>query len=153
MAWLTYCFQMEQALQDLNLIFCELTSTLILKSDDLTSSGRRTAANSRRPPRGLDSLIQRVSGYTTQLLRGEAPERADAQTLGPRSITPTTYVSLLPTIWALINSPGAEFTESVIQACVEHSIKASSSSAVKRHTVDFIGRLLLVSRCGHLRCS
>lgn len=136
--------KIEQSLQDLNLVFCELTSTLILRSDDSTNLVRRAATNSKQPPRQLNSFTQRVSEYSVQLLRGEAPERADAQTLGPRSITPTTYVSLLPTVWALINTPGAEFAENVVQACVEHAVKAASMSAVKRHTVDFIGRLLLL---------
>ena len=141
----TNCFQTEQSLQDLNLVFCELTSTLMLRSDDSTGLGRRAATNSKQPPRQLDSFTRRVGEYTVQLLRGEAPERADAQTLGPRSVTPTTYVSLLPTVWALINTPGAEFAESVVQACVEHGVKTASTSAVKRHAIDFIGRLLLVS--------
>lgn len=145
------CFQTEQALQDLNLIFCELTSTLILRSGDSADMGRRATANKK--PRQLELLVQRVGDYTVELLRGEAPERADAQTIGPRSIMPATYVSLLPTVWALINSPGAEFTDSVVHACIEHGTRSSSTAAVKRHTVEFIGRLLLVSTHNYSICS
>jgi pre-rRNA-processing protein IPI1 len=133
------------------LIFCELISKLVPRANDpVLSSGlgprqpNRGASHSKQATRALDTLIQYTSEYSTQLLRGETPNRPDTQTIGTKVITPETYVSLLPTIWALINSPGAPFTEEVLQACVEHGVRASSTSAVKRHTVGFIGRLLLV---------
>lgn len=110
-----------------------------------TRRSARDFAHTKQFSRVLDSLVQRVSDYTVQLLRGEAPDRPDGQSLGPKPITSATYTSLLPTVWALISSPGADFAENVAQACVEHGTKASSLSAVKRHAIDFIGRLLLVS--------
>lgn len=107
--------------------------------------GVRDVGNPKQTSRLLETLVQRVSEYTVRLLRGEAPDRPDAQSLGPKAITPATYMSLLPTIWALLNAVEAEFADNVLQACVEHGTRASSTSAVKRHTVDLIGRLLLVS--------
>ena len=111
-----------------------------------SSSMSRNVRDTRQTARALDAFIERVSEYTIQLLCGEAPDRLDAHTNSSKAITPGIYMSLLPTVWALISSPEATFTEQVLQACIEHATKASSTSSVKRHTVDFIGRLLLVGR-------
>ncbi|GJE87598.1 Ipi1-N domain-containing protein [Phanerochaete sordida] len=147
----------EQALQDINLIFCELTSMLMLKTSKEAqgASGTRHSAkdatHSKQASRVLESLSQRVSDYTVQLLRGESPGRPDGQSLGPKPITPATYMSLLPTIWALVNSPGGDFAEHVAEACIAHGTRAGSMSAVKRHTIDFIGRLILLETASEYR--
>ncbi|EKM61169.1 uncharacterized protein PHACADRAFT_247608 [Phanerochaete carnosa HHB-10118-sp] len=147
----------EQTLQDINLIFCQLTSTLMLKTSKETqiAAGLRhpvkDSAYSKQSSRVIETLVQRVGDYTVQLLRGEAPDRPDGQSLGLKPITPATYASLLPTVWALISGPGGDFAEHVTQACVIHGTKASSMSAVKRHTIDFIGRLLFLETAPEYR--
>ena len=85
----------------------------------------------------------RVSEYVTQLLRGEAPSASE---LG-RPLAPAAYVALLPTIWALISS-SATMSTPILQAVVDHAVKVSSKSAVKRPTIEFVARLVIV--CGLL---
>ncbi|KAJ8494635.1 hypothetical protein ONZ51_g2221 [Trametes cubensis] len=149
--------KIEQAFQDLNLIFCELSSFLVLASqiDNKRPPMQRSKTRSTRAGRSLSSMedspaisarqIERVSQYIMQLLRGEVPT-AGVQSI-PRPITPQAYTSLLPTIWSLINgrhSDAGESSEQLFSAVVEHAMKASSTSAVKRHTIDFLGRLTLL---------
>lgn len=101
-------------------------------------------------PARLASLqVDRVHDYVVRLLRGEPP-LGSVQTSIPRPIAPSVYSALLPTIWALINHAALERSQSqsehsLLVATVEHAVKVSSSSATKRHTLDFLGRLLLVS--------
>ena len=138
-------------LEELNLIFCELTSVLLLFSD-CTAPTKADIPRARRgiekgrggpksPSGSLEIVVDRVSDYVIGLLQGNQ----DAQSVGVRSMTPSAYSSLLPTIWALISDEGKERAQDVVDAVVEHSLKASSTSAVKRHTLDFLGRLVLVS--------
>ena len=148
----------EQAFQDLNLIFCELSSFIVLASQRSGAaqpnvrSKRIQRGGSRRPPKPHAAVsiqtrqIERVSEYIVQLLQGRPPSSGGQSSL-PRPITPQAYVALLPTIWSLMNngSSDQEDSPSIFSVVVEHAIKASSTSAVKRHTIDFIGRLILVS--------
>ncbi|KAI0375373.1 hypothetical protein BV20DRAFT_265919 [Pilatotrama ljubarskyi] len=154
--------KVEQAFQDLNLIFCELSSFLVLTSQGtdkhLPTTHRPKARSSRAGPRSLQSSasapvvsarqIERVSEYIVQLLRGEIPASGVPSSI-PRSIAPQAYVSLLPTVWSLLNgrqSEVADASTTLFSAAVEHATKASSASAVKKHTIDFIGRLVLLDR-------
>ncbi|KAG5654094.1 hypothetical protein H0H81_007508 [Sphagnurus paluster] len=144
--------QVEQAFQDLNLIFCELTSLLVLKTH--TDSARPTRRAKLRQGHksaaagGTDALAiqtQRVSAYILQLLRGEA---SAAGQLG-RTLAPATYAALLPAIWALLNNGSAhhqEASSAILHATIEHSMKTSSKSGLKRLTLEFVARLVLV--CG-----
>ena len=78
-----------------------------------------------------------------QLLQGQAAQGAAL----PRPITPHAYVALLPTVWSLANAQHSGMDDQpVLAALVDHAIKASSTSAVKRHTIEFLGRLVLVRR-------
>ncbi|KAI0361212.1 hypothetical protein OH77DRAFT_1443396 [Trametes cingulata] len=153
--------KVEQAFQDLNLIFCELSSFLVLASQGNDKHLPSAQRPKTRPPRAARSLqsstspsvvsarqIERVSEYIVHLLRGEAPTPGVTSSI-PRPITPQAYVSLLPTIWSLLNGRNSEVADAsatLFSAVVEHATKASSTSAVKRHTIDFIGRLVLLDR-------
>lgn len=152
--------KIEQAFQDLNLIFCELSSFLVLASQGNnkrapTTRVSRASSRAARSAIAASSAsavsarqIERVSEYIVQLLRGEAPSTS-AQSSIPRPIAPQAYVSLLPTIWSLINNATLELASAsatLFSAVVEHATRASSASATKRHTIDFIGRLVLVSQ-------
>ncbi|OBZ80001.1 Testis-expressed sequence 10 protein [Grifola frondosa] len=141
--------KVEQAFQDLNLIFCELSSFLVLSSPSAHTSHphdpKHRPSRVRRGPTTAQYAspapqIERVSEYVVQLLRGEASPGSL-----PRPITPAAYTALLPTIWSLINSPTAEASD-VLRVVVEQATRASSQSTVKRHTVDFLGRLILLER-------
>ncbi|KAH9944068.1 uncharacterized protein BXZ73DRAFT_39165 [Epithele typhae] len=144
--------KIEQAFQDLNLIYCELSSFLVLASQRETTAttfpshrGKRVAGAPAAAAQGRQ--IERVSAHVMQLLRGQAVD-GNGSTNGalPRPISAQAYVALLPTVWSLVNSRIAEGTasSSVFSAIVDHAIRTSSTSAVKRHTIDFVGRLVLL---------
>ncbi|KIK71082.1 hypothetical protein GYMLUDRAFT_975790 [Collybiopsis luxurians FD-317 M1] len=137
--------KIEQAFQDLNLIYCNLTSRLTLAS-------RAEPAPRRNVPRGKKgrrlsndaSQTDRVHEYALQILRGQA---ADSQLT--RTLTPAAYSSLLPTLWSLINysaqdQENLERSRNVLQATLEHAVKTGSKSALKRSTFDFVARLVLL---------
>ncbi|KAH9950477.1 hypothetical protein B0H21DRAFT_723497 [Amylocystis lapponica] len=143
--------KLEQALQDLNLIFCELTSFLVLASPASADAQHRPAE------RAVSSHVQSSSlliiqchipaGRPRERIRGAAPARRGIVGIAPAAYHRHGYTALLPTIWSLINSPHARGASStVLQAVAEHAVKISSTSAVKRHTVDFLGRLVLLER-------
>ena len=144
--------KIEQSFQDLNLIYCELTSLLVLASDSHPTNGSHTsrgkcrqAASAAQAYEGVLSLqVDRVSEYVIQLLRGET---LSALQLG-RSLTPASYTKLLPTIWLLLNQPVSnehQISNAVLQATLEHASKTSSNSAVKKRGIEFVARLVLVS--------
>ncbi|KAJ7487700.1 hypothetical protein B0H11DRAFT_2157103 [Mycena galericulata] len=125
----------EQIFQALNLIFCELTSLLILTTETSPPSSRRQA---------LQLQTQRVSEYVVQLLNGESLSTSQLA----RPLTPSAYMALLPTIWALMNnaSPHShDVSNIVLQATIEHGSRA---------TIEFIGRVILLETepqfIGHL---
>ncbi|KZT72744.1 hypothetical protein DAEQUDRAFT_543688 [Daedalea quercina L-15889] len=138
--------KVEQAFQDLNLIYCELTSYLVLAAPPTAPRNadrkpRHKAPRLSAPAQTLQ--VARVSGYVVQLLRGEA----SAPSSLARPVTPAAYSALLPTIWSLLNGEAAD-TEggTVLRVVVEHAMKAGSTSLVKRCTIDFLGRLVLLER-------
>lgn len=122
----------EQAFQELNLIYCELSSLLLLKeSDSSRKQDKKKAKSSAAASAGLSAVRE----YTLDLLGGEGT--------GMRKLTPQAYTSLLPTIWALISSSPQGSME-MFQALVTHSTSVSSKAALKRPTVEFVGRIILV---------
>lgn len=154
--------KVEQAFQDLNLVFCELTSFLILATSPVGPHPRhpqvvqgKTHHRGKFHPSGpLESSsplqTSNVRDYVVQLLRGEASAGSSQPSIA-RPITPAAYSALLPTIWSLLNSAsttvGADSTSrAVLRVVVEHAIKASSTSVVKRSTIDFLARLVLLER-------
>ncbi|KAF9229363.1 hypothetical protein BS17DRAFT_688726 [Gyrodon lividus] len=147
-------FQVEQAFQDLNVIYCELTSLLVLVSSQ-SGTGNVQSGNSRfRPPREkacsifrkgdakLDVQADLVRSHVIRLLRGEGELGAQL----PRSISPTVYTALLPTIWALLNQVTGLGRQLVLSATLDHALRTATNSAVKRLTVEFVARLLLLEK-------
>ncbi|KAG5648058.1 hypothetical protein DXG03_007093 [Asterophora parasitica] len=151
--------KVEQSFQELNLIFCELASLLVLttnaESARATRRGNGRQQGSKAAAGGTDGgakalsiQTQRVSDYILQLLRGEP---SSGSQLG-RTLTPSAYAGLLPAIWALLNMSSSgtlaqhqEIASAVLHATVEHSIKTSSKSALKKPTIEFVARLVLLS--------
>ncbi|KAJ7070943.1 hypothetical protein C8F01DRAFT_1046689 [Mycena amicta] len=127
----------EQTFQALNLIYCELSSLVVL-----TSAGH---LGKKTPPSKGDirQQTERVSTYVMQLLRGEA---TSTSRLG-RPLMPEAYNALLPTIWSLINNSESQLrdiSQGVLLAVLDHGRKLSSKSAVKQLTLEFIARVLLL---------
>jgi pre-rRNA-processing protein IPI1 len=139
--------QMEEALQNLNIIFCELNSLLILSSENVPPTG----TNKRRSVGHVTSVqAERVSEHVVQLLHGESGLSSQ---LG-RSLSLGAYIALSPTIWSLLSNPSSgrdEMANKVFAAVIEHAIKTPSKSTVKKATIEFLGRLVLVraSTSGH----
>ncbi|TFK41082.1 hypothetical protein BDQ12DRAFT_678857 [Crucibulum laeve] len=139
--------KLEQAFQDLNLIFCELTSLLIISAQNgLSQQGRRgksrhAARSTHRFKNTLSIQMFAVSAYVIKLLRNGTGSQVS------QPLSPLAYIALLPTIWALLNNPIANHKETatdVLQATAEHAIKTFSKSPCKRMTIEFISRLILL---------
>ena len=145
------CPQVEQAFRNLNVIYCELTSLVVLVSSWWSSEGgrredtcmaqRRSAKNVGKP----DIHTELVRSYIVRALNGEGETGA----LLSRPLTPLAYIALLPSVWALLNHSNASSDEdvslTVLAATLDHGMRTASNSAVKRLTVEFVARLLLVS--------
>ena len=156
--------QVEGAYETLNLIFCEMTSLLVLAAPPIAPQGPRrrgvsasaakqTGSSTQTYSQVTPPQLERVQAYVTQALRGELPHGTSTQTALPHPISHTSYCALLPTVWALISiADQGEGSNEVLLSLLSHALKASSSSAVKRHTIEFVGLLALVSLCSPFSC-
>jgi pre-rRNA-processing protein IPI1 len=133
-------------------MFCEFTSLLLLANEKKTTRVSRGKARQAKQlslsangsTNTLSIQTQHISEYVVQLLRGES---VAASQLG-KSLTTIGYLALLPTIWALLNNTMAHhhnMTSGVLKATVDHALKTSSKSALKRVTIEFVAQLVLVS--------
>lgn len=150
--------------QELNLAYCELTSLLTLHhAEPLLSNSRsinhKSKGKSPQKSNSVPSLsLDRVSEYVSHLLASEA----NASDGLSRPLTVAAYSALLPTLWSLVNniggSSGGGVGEGMVRVVVENAMRIRSTSASKRVTVEFVGRLMLVrqfsvrSSLRHLAC-
>ncbi|KAI6162256.1 hypothetical protein EDD17DRAFT_598024 [Pisolithus thermaeus] len=148
--------KVEQTFQNLSVIYCELVSLLVLVSslpvlEPSPQEDNRT--RSSLPHTKVDKKLQvqteSIRIYAVRLLKGEG--ESDVQL--PRPLTPTVYIALLPSIWALLNHvdvPNIHSDEvvssTVLSAVLEHATRTASSSAVKHLTIEFVARLLLLEK-------
>ncbi|KAJ3490534.1 hypothetical protein NLI96_g1373 [Meripilus lineatus] len=149
----------EQAFQDLNVIFCELTSLQLLSS---TNENRPTKSKSRptrtpttnrkvtSDPRSTipsPSQAERVGQYVIQLLQGGSGSGPGSHASLPRPLSSSAYNAILPTIWAILSNDGMSegvSVDALLTTLVDHAIRTSSASPVKKSTIDVLGRLVLV---------
>ncbi|KAF9452699.1 hypothetical protein P691DRAFT_180962 [Macrolepiota fuliginosa MF-IS2] len=127
-----------QDFQDMNLIHCELTSLLVLRSNPKIMQIRLS-----NPNNALILQIATVSDFITKLLRGQSTSNSQI----PRSIPAESYLALLPSIWAIINNPYTELrlhTTDILHALLNHANKTSSKSSAKRPSIEFVARLMLL---------
>ena len=90
--------------------------------------------------------VDRVQSYVTRLLRGELPRGTNSQTTLPHPMSHTSYGALLPTMWSLISTPEQDKgPNTFFLALMDHALKVSSGSAIKRDTIEFVGLLAMVS--------
>lgn len=156
--------QFEQVYEEYNLIYCELTALLMiaLKGESSRSGPKRkarggegasssTASTSKRKE-ALRKQAAGISDFIMEKLRGGA---GASSTSGVSShISPAAYLTLLPTIWTLINNnttlaaPEEQRQQvqhnEMLQVALDHALKVSSKVAAKRLTVEFVSRLALV---------
>lgn len=106
------------------------------------STKKEKRQTKRTPSKSVSIQIDRVAQYIIRRLRGEA----NSAQIRPM-LTDSSYLSLLPTIWAIINKPASNRQEAdgIIHATLDHALKVSSKSACKPLTIEFVARLLLVS--------
>ncbi|KAI0256601.1 hypothetical protein BJV78DRAFT_292526 [Lactifluus subvellereus] len=133
--------QIEQALQDLNIAFCELTSLLILAY----STQHVAPSNSKkRDGMSIQKQVSQVQSYVARMLRGAS---ISSHTVA-RRITAQDYMAVLPTIWMLLNSnlvhSGVDEDVDTLSALLDHALQVSSTATAKRATVDFLVRLILL---------
>jgi len=121
-----------------------------------SSSSRST--QTRRPSKRRSSSFlpvqtTRVTEYIGRRLSGSISSSSGI--IVP--IAPIAYVALLPSIWTFIsnmvtpngnNGDHGNLKESndLLHAVLDHAIKVPSKSLCKRATVEFVGKLLLVSQ-------
>ncbi|KAG7099292.1 hypothetical protein E1B28_001151 [Marasmius oreades] len=151
--------KVEHAFRQLNLEYCDLISRLVFATQSKSSS-------QQRHPEQSQSSVDRSSKQTTRLLDqishvreyvlGELGHR---EKVSSRPLTLTAYTSLLPTVWALINArnsdPGLNgpppYSDDVFLALVEHGIRISTKSALKKCSTEFIAKLVLLETDAHYR--
>ncbi|PPQ64424.1 hypothetical protein CVT26_002131 [Gymnopilus dilepis] len=145
--------KVEPAYEEFNLIFCQLSALLIIAAATQTDAPapprphqKRRATRNR--PNTTPLHAEQVTRYIARRLRGEAASSAQMGV----AISPAAYNALLPTVWALISSRGgtsAAEVDAVFHATLDHAVRVSSKSACKRPTIEFVGRLLMLSLDPH----
>jgi pre-rRNA-processing protein IPI1 len=112
------------------------------RSSPFRSTKKEKRQRKHTPSKKVSIQIDRVAQYIIKRLRGEANS-----TLFGTMLMASSYLSLLPTIWAIINKPGLnqQVADGIIHATLDHALKVSSKSACKPLTIEFVARLLLVS--------
>ncbi|KAI6047569.1 hypothetical protein EDC04DRAFT_2619015, partial [Pisolithus marmoratus] len=135
--------KVEQALQNLNVIYCELASLLVLVLSlpglgPTQQRGNRTPSFSphTKVDKKLQMQTESIRSYVVRLLKGEGESGAQL----PRPLTPTVYIALLPSIWALLNHLDGQ------NVYLDEAVSTTSSSTVKHVTIEFVARLLLLEK-------
>ena len=88
-------------------------------------------------------MTEKVTAYVLARLRGEPL----SSYRGGQPLSASDYVAILPTVWTLIKSP-SESTMTpnlLLEALLDHALGISSKSGCKRLSVEFMGRVVLVS--------
>ncbi|KAG9038755.1 hypothetical protein FRB95_014304 [Tulasnella sp. JGI-2019a] len=145
----------ESLLYQLNLLICELSSLALLHVEIMERQPELSDKNGHQ----LEGNAGHVTEWIVKVLRGQ--NVTAAQPMG-QHLPASGYAALLPTIWSLVNDartgnamrtdqqgePGGIILRQrqVWGAVVDHGNRASTTSAVKKLAVEFIGRVYLVSR-------
>ncbi|KAI5119061.1 hypothetical protein M0805_001520 [Coniferiporia weirii] len=151
----------EAMFQQMNLIYCELFSLRslatahedkhregmdgpIAKRRKLVHSGSKKLKASAASP---SNQVARIQEYVIHCLNGSTAPSANGGTypLG-QALTMQAYVALLPTLWWLLDCPANEDGDplEVLDAILQHAIKAGSASGVKMVATEFVARLVLL---------
>ena len=138
---ISHC-QLLQALQHLSLIFCQMTSLFGLVSSTNYNgiSHRKQSHMSQDSMSSLKLQTEQINDYVIELLGNGEPN-----TRIGRVLTPETYISLLPTIWYLLNGSTHNPRPQLWQAVLVHAARIPSTAALKLPTVQFVASVVLVS--------
>ncbi|CAA7266517.1 unnamed protein product [Cyclocybe aegerita] len=137
--------KLDPLYEEFDLIFCELTSMLLNATQNASAQSQKQRKANRKgeaPSSSSSTQTERVTLYIIRRLRGEGTSAS--QIAAP--ISPTGYLALLPTVWALVSNPTANPHEAgeVLHATLDHALRVTSKSACKRTTVEFVARLMLL---------
>ncbi|KAG8745252.1 hypothetical protein FRC10_008425 [Ceratobasidium sp. 414] len=132
----------QEAMQGLDIAYCELVSLLLSRPQQSEQSTKRHLRLKKRgvglsdEPGGKQ--VREVAAYIVKCLREEI-----GSAMGFAStLSPMTYTALLPTLWALRGE------QEVMPTILRHATSTpGGNKAVKRAAVEFVGRIVLVS--GH----
>ncbi|KAF8603928.1 hypothetical protein BDV93DRAFT_606304 [Ceratobasidium sp. AG-I] len=134
----TIGIKVREAMQTLNLAYCELVSLLVSRTLPTDPISRRRAKKGGKGT-GEDlggSQVSEVAAYIVRCLRGGA-----GSTTGLASaLSSTSYIALLPTLWALRTE------QDVMSTVLQHATSGSGvgNKAVKRAATEFVGRIVLL---------
>ncbi|KAG8756162.1 hypothetical protein FRC12_010670 [Ceratobasidium sp. 428] len=129
----------REAMQSLNLAYCELVSFLVCQPQQLSQSLKRRA----RPRKSGDGLsdessrkqVHEVAAYVVKCLRGELGSITGL----PSALSLKAYTTLLPTLWAL------RAEQEILSTVLQHAtFTTGGDKATKRIAVEFTGRIVLL---------
>ncbi|BGP07502.1 rRNA processing protein [Rhodotorula toruloides] len=146
----------EEHFRVMNLAFAELSSLLVLTSagsgrgarEKGIWKGKRGEKEREKEERVEEVVLERVQEWVVAALRGELT--TPASPLG-QPLSPSHFLSLTPTLWALLNQPSATRANEVWSAAVEYAVKSGVSAGegekkgvAKRLAGEFVARGVLI---------
>ncbi|BGP24145.1 rRNA processing protein [Rhodotorula toruloides] len=147
----------DEHFREMNLAFAELSSLLVLTSSRAGEKGRREKATGKgkrgekvreKEKRVEEVVLERVQEWVVAALRGELT--TPSSPLG-QPLTPSHFLSLTPTLWALLNQPSSARAAEVWNAAVEYAVKSGANAGegerkgvAKRLAGEFVARGLLM---------
>ncbi|BGP31540.1 rRNA processing protein [Rhodotorula toruloides] len=147
----------EEHFRVMNLAFAELSSLLVLTSagaggrggrEKGKGKGKRGEKEREKEERVEEVVLERVQEWVVAALRGELT--TPASPLG-QPLTPSHFLSLTPTLWALLNQPSSAHANGVWNAAVEYAVKSGvnagdggTKGVAKRLAGEFVARGVLV---------
>ncbi|RIA91473.1 Rix1 complex component [Glomus cerebriforme] len=154
----------ESTLQEMNLIFCELTSFFLMTMKISTLNNKEIDSNdikksSHKKRKRVDDLdssesqpfwIERVVEYTLHILGFELTH-SEKTPMTSSTIKTEHLKALLPTIWSLLYCL-EDKQESILKAIIDYSKRCRSQSS-KRICIEFISKLLTIQEISHSRNS
>ncbi|KAN0063503.1 rRNA processing protein [Thecaphora frezii] len=149
---------------EMDLGFSELTALLALSlgTEALVAEPKAAVSSGGKIKINLANQLEMVAGYISELLvsASEGAGAGDAAngtvSLGATgrgmTLDPTTYESLLPTVWLLLNTTASASASSstvqrgtkLVEAVLQHYARCGSSSKVKALAFEFIARLCVL---------
>ncbi|CAB4400420.1 unnamed protein product [Rhizophagus irregularis] len=149
--------KVESTLQEMNLIFCELTSFFLkistLKNKEMDSNNDKKSSHKKRKRAGVSNSsesqplwIEQVVEYILHALGFESNKAL--MTSSTSDFKADHLKTLLPTIKSLLNCLEDDKQESIFKAILDYS-KRCRSQSTKRIFIDFISKLLMLQETSH----
>ncbi|CAB4417542.1 unnamed protein product [Rhizophagus irregularis] len=149
--------KVESTLQEMNLIFCELTSFFLkistLKNKEMDSNNDKKSSHKKRKRAEVSNSsesqplwIEQVVEYILHVLGFESNKAL--MTSSTSDFKADHLKTLLPTIKCLLNCLEDDKQESIFKAIIDYS-KRCRSQSTKRIFIDFISKLLMLQETSH----